>query len=616
MMTLRPIRTTVAAFLAVTIAGLALQSSAASANVTTERFANTTAVSIPTAGTANPYPSTIAVSGMPGRVTDVTVGIEGFKHGHPRDVDILLVSPSGRGVILASDACGSNEITSGRWTFNQDFGEPISETGPCPSGIYRPTNYPGSITDQTWRDAFPNAPTGTRTTDLNSFVDEDPNGNWRLYVNDERAFKGGSLPSGWSITISSAPQDIRLPSGAAGEGGPYPATRTIDGVDGLITDVNVGVGSIYHEKPKDLDLLLVGPRGQKVLLQSDACGPSRSKNVSIGYDDEAAAPVPAGTCSTGNYKPTDYEPGESLPMPAPAGPYATSLSEFDNTNPNGEWRLYAADDESDGRGFITDRFTLDIKTRPRAAVAFSARTAEVAEGETAQVKLVRTGPDAPVAGSVKVTSSPLSATSGTDYEPVSTTVEFAAGQKEKTVPVRALTDAPQEGDEKFLLTVGDANGDALVGSPAAAEVTIKDRSPRVDQNGGGQDGGGQNGGGQNGGQNDTQAPAISALKLKPSRFTAVRRRTARARGTVIRYSLSEAANVTVRIERLRGRKFVRAGNVRGAGKAGSNAVRFTGLIGRRLLKPGTYRLRVVARDAAGNESTSSARRFRVIKSSR
>jgi len=295
-------------------------------------------------------------------------------------------------------------------------------------------------------------------------------------------------------------------------------------------------------------------------------------------------------------------------MPAPAGPYGTALSNFDNTDPNGEWKLYVADDEADKRGFTTQPWKLDIKTRPRSPVSFAAKAQEIAEGENAQVRIMRGGLDTPIAGTVTVKSTPVSATSGTDYEPVSTIVSFGPGERERTVPVRALTDGQVEEDEKFLLTIGDATGDAVVTTPAANEITIKDRTPRPqpqgDQNGGqGEDPAGR--------PVDRVAPVIGRVALKPTRFAVARGRgrAARKRGTTIGYTLSEAADVTVRVERARGRRFVPAGTVRGSGRSGANTLRFTGLIGRRALKPGTYRLRVVARDAAGN--TSGALRFAV-----
>jgi hypothetical protein len=45
--------------------------------------------------------------------------------------------------------------------------------------------------------------------------------------------------------------------------------------------------------------------------------------------------------------------------------------------------------------------------------------------------------------------------------------------------------------------------------------------------------------------------------------------------------------------------------------AGANRVKFTGRVGRRALKLGRYRARLVASDAAGNRSAGRFVRFRV-----
>jgi hypothetical protein len=142
-------------------------------------------------------------------------------------------------------------------------------------------------------------------------------------------------------------------------------------------------------------------------------------------------------------------------------------------------------------------------------------------------------------------------------------------------------------------------------------VTIADRAPRVD----GQNGGG-NGPGGNGGDGtpaDRTAPAIGRITLKPARFTTVRAKARGARrGTTIRYSLSEPAAVTLRVERKVGRRFKSAGTLKQAGRAGANRKAFTGRIGRKVLRAGTYRLVLTAVDAAGNRSTAKPRSFRIV----
>jgi hypothetical protein len=73
---------------------------------------------------------------------------------------------------------------------------------------------------------------------------------------------------------------------------------------------------------------------------------------------------------------------------------------------------------------------------------------------------------------VTVTSLPISATSGRDFKPVSTVVEFAAGEKEKTVAVEALADADRELDEVFVVAIGSPTGDAATGTPSSVAVTV------------------------------------------------------------------------------------------------------------------------------------------------
>jgi hypothetical protein len=99
----------------------------------------------------------------------------------------------------------------------------------------------------------------------------------------------------------------------------------------------------------------------------------------------------------------------------------------------------------------------------------------------------------------------------------------------------------------------------------------------------------------------------------PTTFAVVRRATAvsAARGTVIRYTLSEPAAVGLRFYRAgTGR---RVGTLRRAGRTGANRVAFSGRIGRRALRPGRYRLRITAVDPAGNSSVTRTRRFRMVR---
>jgi subtilisin-like proprotein convertase family protein len=359
-----------------TTASLAVLAAAiftAPASAATGFYSNATPISIPSgttsAVTASPYPSPISVVGVPGVITDVTVTLRGFKAERPHDVDILLASPEGDASIVMSDACPFEKNTR-TWIFSETLvGGPL--LGTCPESVYRPTDNDSGSDPDSW----PLAPPGSYPADLDSFVGENPNGTWRLFVLDDlgSADNGGSIAQGWSLQIDSEVPEAFVPG--PGEGGlasPYATTRTVGGVDGVISDLNVRLDRAYHELPDDLDLLLVGPRGQKVVLMSDACGSTPAKNAFWTWDDEAAAWMPdSGSCPSASYRPSDHEPGDSLPGPAPAGPYGTALSAFDGTDPNGEWRLYAYDDRPGfaDAGFFVERFDLQIETRPVDAAA-------------------------------------------------------------------------------------------------------------------------------------------------------------------------------------------------------------------------------------------------------
>jgi hypothetical protein len=112
---------------------------------------------------------------------------------------------------------------------------------------------------------------------------------------------------------------------------------------------------------------------------------------------------------------------------------------------------------------------------------------------------------------------------------------------------------------------------------------------------------------------DTAAPVILALGTTNKTFAIGHARTAiaaRARGTTLRYSLSEAAKVTVTIRNARGGRV--AGTLTRTGAKGANAIKFSGRIGKRALRPGRYVAVLRATDAAGNRSKSKQVSFRIV----
>jgi hypothetical protein len=151
----------------------------------------------------------------------------------------------------------------------------------------------------------------------------------------------------------------------------------------------VTLDRISHTYPDDLDILLVAPGGQKVLLMSDAGGGTGINNVTLTFDDAAASNLPdSSAIVSGTYKPTDFTTGDAFPSPAPAGPYGTALSVFNGLNPNGTWSLYVMDDAAGDSGSIAGGWSLKFAyaaTPASTGLEISAQDALPAPWETADI---------------------------------------------------------------------------------------------------------------------------------------------------------------------------------------------------------------------------------------
>src|SRR5439155_20560173 len=125
-----------------------------------------------------------------------------------------------------------------------------------------------------------------------------------------------------------------------GTGTPYPSTINVSGTAGTISQVVVRLDGYTHTYPDDLDVLLVSPTGQKVLVMSDVGGGNDVNNVSLTLSDGAASALPdSGQIVSGTFKPTNIGTGDTFPAPAPAGPYDATLSAFNGFSANGVWSL-------------------------------------------------------------------------------------------------------------------------------------------------------------------------------------------------------------------------------------------------------------------------------------
>lgn len=131
-----------------------------------------------------------------------------------------------------------------------------------------------------------------------------------------------------------------------GPAAPYPSAIQTSGLAGVPTHVSVTLRGVTYRFVNDLDVLLVAPGGQNVILLSDACSGDEWRNVDVTFDDNAPTVASIGTepCFDDIYKPTNYGGGDTFPAPAPGGPYGSALAPLSGADPNGPWSLYVVDD--------------------------------------------------------------------------------------------------------------------------------------------------------------------------------------------------------------------------------------------------------------------------------
>ncbi|MFO1486850.1 MAG: Calx-beta domain-containing protein [Verrucomicrobiota bacterium] len=147
----------------------------------------------------------------------------------------------------------------------------------------------------------------------------------------------------------------------SGKATPYPSSIVVSNLSGALRKVTVKLINLNHTWTDDLDVLLTGPGGQKVMLMSDAGGSSHPVNFTLTLDSDAALALPDSTAITNIvYRPADYETGDVLPSPAPGGPFSTSLHAFTNASPNGVWQLFVYDDAAGDQGSVAGGWELSL----------------------------------------------------------------------------------------------------------------------------------------------------------------------------------------------------------------------------------------------------------------
>ena len=166
---------------------------------------------------ATPYPSSITVS-MPGvtNTSRVSVRINGLTHTSTDDIDMLLVGPTLAKLVIQSDVGGNNGVTNFTYTI-ADAATPCmpDSTTLSAATAYKPTRGNSGSVDNyltclLCAAGTPPPPAGpypmptpcpSATNLTSTFGTLDPNGAWRLYIQDDVSGDSGTISGGWTITI-------------------------------------------------------------------------------------------------------------------------------------------------------------------------------------------------------------------------------------------------------------------------------------------------------------------------------------------------------------------------------------------------------------------------------
>lgn len=151
-------------------------------------------ISIPEFGPAEPYPSVISIPQGRGATRSLEVTITGLTHLKPGELQLLLVTPTGKSFMLLDEGSGRDPVAGMTMTFTID-GEALKPQGFLFDGSFMPMGpNPKS---------FPlpaPAPGGNHFLDLRAVNGDPAAGDYLLYVNDTKEGYGGFIES-WALNL-------------------------------------------------------------------------------------------------------------------------------------------------------------------------------------------------------------------------------------------------------------------------------------------------------------------------------------------------------------------------------------------------------------------------------
>jgi hypothetical protein len=169
---------------------------------------NTTKIVGAATGPANPFPSTINVSGLGTSLLGMKVVLRGVDHTCTKDLDVLLVGPDGTKTTLMSDNgapaiefSGCTDVKKDSITFDDACAD-FANAMPGGADIcVRPSDNDAlGHQGDSWQGVGDNF----SALNLSTFNGKNPNGAWKLYVTDDANDDTGNINGGWELQLNTS----------------------------------------------------------------------------------------------------------------------------------------------------------------------------------------------------------------------------------------------------------------------------------------------------------------------------------------------------------------------------------------------------------------------------
>jgi hypothetical protein len=182
-------------------------------------------------------------------------------------------------------------------------------------------------------------------------------------------------------------------------GSPYPSTITPSGVPNVsdttgerVKRVAVKLNGVTHSNAKDINVMLIGPDNQSVVLMREAGGINSATAPINGADltfvESASGKLPSSAqIATGSFKPSDYSSGNFV-TPSGSGTasdlgaatHSNLNTAFADRSANTQWKLYIFDDSPGDSGTVAGGWALTLTTTKVVCCGVGETFPFVAEG--------------------------------------------------------------------------------------------------------------------------------------------------------------------------------------------------------------------------------------------